>query len=135
MKTLSIKSLAVCAIAIMTLVSCSKKNDDVQAPPAEPIEGKWVGTFKGNSSNLVFYYAFNIKAGGKLEVLNQANNVLGTGTWKIEDGVFFSVYQYTGDETKYNLAAKYNEEEGTLNGSYGDGETDPSDGEFELSKQ
>ena len=135
MKTLSIKSLAVCAFAILTLVSCSKKKDDVPAPPpADPIVGKWVGTYRPNALALNIYYAFNIKPAGVLEIVNVANKVLGTGTWKIKDGVFYGVYEFSDNKEKYNMAAKYDEEGGELNGSYGDGDKDPSDGSFKLHK-
>lgn len=134
MKTLSIKSLALFAIAAITFMSCSKKKEDVKAP-VDPIVGEWVGEYKSNSSVKKYYYAFSIKPGGVLEVLNEENKVSGTGTWKLESSVFYAVYKYTQGGAKYNAAAKFDATEGTLSGSYGDGETDPSDGEFILIKK
>jgi hypothetical protein len=138
MKALNIKTLiAVFLMATTTLISCKKENKaepQQPAPVVKTIEGSWIGKY-GNANNAPDeFFAFNIKAGGVLEVKNENNEVTGKGTWKLEEGVFTGLYKYDGFAVQYNVAAKYDEEAGNLNGSWGIGE-DTGSGDFYMNKQ
>jgi hypothetical protein len=138
MKALNIKTLiAVCLMATTTMISC-KKDDKIEpqqpAPVVKTIEGSWIGKYGSGNSEPDEFFAFNIKPNGVLEVKNENNVVTGSGTWKLEDGVFTGTYKYEGFAVKYNVASKYDEEAGTLTGSWGIG-NDTGSGEFYLNKQ
>jgi hypothetical protein len=138
MKSLNIKTLiTVCLMATTTLISC-KKDEKIEpqqpAPVVKTIEGSWIGKYGSGNSEPNTFFAFNIKADGVLEIKNEDNEVTGTGTWKLEEGTFTGTYKYTGLFIKYNVAAKYESEAGTLTGSWGLGD-DTGSGEFYLNKQ
>ena len=138
MKALNIKTLiAVFLMATTALISCKKDNKiepQQPAPVVKTIEGSWVGKYGNGNNEPDKFFAFNIKTGGVLEVKNENNVVTGTGTWKLEEGVFTGSYTYDGLAIQYNVAAKYDEEAGNLSGSWGIGE-DTGSGEFYMNKQ
>ncbi|RYY54938.1 MAG: hypothetical protein EOO09_12460 [Chitinophagaceae bacterium] len=135
MKFLSLKSLIVIAVTMFTVASCSKKSEDAPPPPADPIIGTWVGTYRATNSPLVHDFVLAIKPAGILEILGASDQVVATGTWKLDAGVFYGIYEYKNSNNVFNVAAKFDSEAGTLNGSYGDGKENPSDGDFEVVKQ
>lgn len=138
MKALNIKTLiAVCLMTTTTLISC-KKEEKIEpqqpAPVVKTIEGSWVGKYGQGNMEPDQFSAFNIKPNGVLEAKNENNEVTGIGTWKLEEGVFTGTFKNEGMPIKCSLAAKYNEEAGTLTGSWGFGD-DTGSGEFYLNKQ
>lgn len=132
MKTSQLKHiLAFAIVAFFTFTSCKK---DTPAPQ-DPIVGSWVGMYGSGGEDANTFYAFNIRANGVLEIKGQDNKVLGSGTWKLESGTFTGIYTYDNFGDVYNLAAKYDEAAGELNGSWGSGKVSPDDGDFFLKKQ
>jgi hypothetical protein len=138
MKTLMIKKmLTVCLFATATLVSCKKNNDiapQQQAPVVKTIEGSWVGKYGSGNGEPNEFFAFNIKPGGLLDVIDENNEVVGTGTWEMTENVFTGKYKYTGNFLGFSVAAKFNAETGKLTGSWGAGNNTDS-GEFYMDKK
>ena len=132
MKTSQLKSIfAFLLLAAVTFTSC-KKDDPA---PKDPIVGSWIGKYGvGNSapSNL---FSFNILPNGVLQVRDANKAVIGTGTWKLEEQTFFGVYTYNNGGETYNLAAKYEQADNSITGSWGEGESGAAAGEFYLNKQ
>ena len=131
MKTSQLKSIfAFLLLAAVTFTSC-KKDDPT---PQDPIVGSWVGKYSTGNNPLLGSYSFNILPNGVLQLRNSGKSIIGNGTWKLDGGTFYGVYTYTLGST-YNLAGKYDEANGEITGSWGDGETNPDDGEFFLNKE
>lgn len=138
MKALNIKALiAAFLLATTTLISC-KKDDKIEpqqpAPVVKTIEGSWIGKYGQGNIEPNKFFAFNIKPNGLLEVKDENNAVTGIGTWVLEEGVFTGKYEYEGLAIKYKTVAKYDEDAGTLVGSWGIGD-DTGSGEFYMNKQ
>jgi hypothetical protein len=130
------KMSAIFLFAAFTFISCKKENVAPAPVPVHPaIEGSWLGKYGSGNNTPNSFYSFNILKGGLLEIKAQDNTVNGTGTWTLADGVFKAVYKYNASLAKYNVAGKYDEKAGTINGSWGAGEVNADDGEFFLNKQ
>jgi hypothetical protein len=131
MKTSQLKSIfAFLLLAAITFTSC-KKDDPA---PQDPIVGSWIGKYSTGNVQPATFYSFNILPNGVLQIRDFNKAVIGSGTWKLEDQTFYGVYTYEGGDT-YNLAAKYEAADGTITGSWGEGETNADDGEFFLNKE
>ena len=122
------------ALAILSLASCKKETEVLAAPG---IEGTWVGEYEGGLYSSPKFFSFIIKNDGTLIVKSGDPNapLTGTGTWSLTDTEFRSVYQYEGQLSKWNVAAKADIEKGEMSGAYGAGETDADDGTFYLTRQ
>ncbi len=133
MKALSLKAiLPLLLFASIAITSCKK---DPPPAPQPVIEGSWIGKYGVGIKAPSSFYAFNILPGGKLEIKSSNNTVKGQGTWTLDGVTFTGVYTYTNTNETYNLAAKFDETEKTLFGSWGEGQVSAADGEFYLNKE
>lgn len=137
MKTLNLRSLFfIAAMALFTFSSCKKNKDEI-TPAAPTAAGVWAGKYGVGNDVPVSYFSFIINDNGTMQVKSgEVNNPsLGTGTWKITDGIFTGVYFYNGyPSDKYNVSAKINLVNNTMEGSWGSGETDADDGTFTMTR-
>ena len=142
MKTFKIKSALVIlsiAVSATTLVSCSKENKVSPAPvqpvaEAKTIKGSWTGKYGSGNNVPNLFFSANIKDAGLLEIKDAEGKVTGTGTWElIDNATFNATYTYTQIiGVTYKLAAKYDEDAKTLNGSWSSNII--NGGEFYLNK-
>lgn len=142
MKTFKIKAaLVILSIAVSanTLVSCSKENkispDPVQpVVEAKTIKGSWTGKYGSGNNEPHLFFSANIKDAGLLEIKDAEGKITGTGTWELTDNATFNAtYTYTQIiGVTYTLAAKYDEDAQTLNGSWSSNII--NGGEFYLNK-
>ncbi|RYY44475.1 MAG: hypothetical protein EOO06_18060 [Chitinophagaceae bacterium] len=131
MKALNLKSLiGLFMLTVVVFTSC-KKDDPA---PKDPIEGSWIGKYGSGNNPPAELFSFYIYGKGTWQVRDENKKPIGSGTWKIEDGVFYGVYTYDGGDT-YNVAAKYDAVAHTMSGSWGEGESGTGDGEFYLNKE
>jgi hypothetical protein len=132
MKTLNLKSfLAILCIAAISFAACSKKKDDV-APPA-PMEGTWIGKWGFGNDAPTEYFSFIISGDGTMIVKEGSEETpnLGKGTWTLNENTFTAVYAYDiMPNATNNIAAKLNDTQTEISGSWGDGE-----GTFIMTKQ
>ena len=136
MKSLNLKSLFLAlAVVLFTFSSCKKDKNEV--PPTPTIEGTWAGKYGAGNSVPSIFFSFVINKDGTLKVKSDDPNkeFNGTGTWKMNGEIFTGVYQYTGQNMKWNVAAKVNIAAGTMEGSYGDGETIADNGSYSMTRQ
>ena len=138
MKSFNIKPLLTAiVIAACTFVSC-KKDKDAPAPSPESImKGTWEGLYGFDQETPAKYFAIIIEKNGSLQVrANDKNNPqIGTGTWTLHENVFTAVYQYEGQISTYNMAAKLDGGQKKLTGSWGTGDKNADDGVFYMNKQ
>lgn len=137
MKVLNVKSLFLTmATALFLFSSCKKSKDDAPAPQPT-IEGTWVGKYGPGNNALANYFSFIINKDGTMKVKSDDPNkeYTGTGTWKMTGDTFTGVYQYAGQNMKWNVAAKTNIAAGTMDGSYGDGEITADNGTYSMNRQ
>lgn len=132
MKTSQLKSIfAFLVLAVVTFTSCKKDAPE----PSHPIVGSWLGKYGSGNSEPSAFFSFRILPNGVVQVRDEVNTVIGTGTWKLDETTFTCIYTYEQGGGTYNLAAKYDEVEGNIIGSWGEGEVDTSAGDFYLVKQ
>lgn len=134
MKLLNLKALCIIiSVALFSLSSCKKNNEDI-APTAA---GEWVGKYGAGNSVPNSYYCFVINNNGTMVV--KSNTVItptmGTGTWGITNGIFVGIYSYESEPgVKYNVSAKIDLVNNTMDGSWGYGETGANDGTFTMNR-
>ena len=132
---MKLRSLAaVLLIAAISLVSCSKKKEDVIVP-VSPLQGLWEGKWGSWSNTPDNYFAFDIKSDGTMTV-TQGNGTpkTGSGTWAVVETTFKATYQYVNNPVKYSVTAKLDDKLKALNGDWFTGDVNP-DGTFYLNKK
>jgi hypothetical protein len=122
-------------LALFSLVlfaSCSKDNDDDKSTG---IEGRWVGTYVNDASGNTFYYSFNIKGNGVIEEVNSANQVVGTGSWQLDNAtnVFTAKYAWPGG-SDFSIIAAYDKNAKRLVGDWGYDNSNTDGGSWEMTK-
>lgn len=136
MKVFNVKFLVVAiVIAACIFVSCRKSKE---APtPESKMAGTWEGLYGNNNDVPYVYFAFIIKKDGTLQVKADEKDdpMTGTGTWTLQEDVFKAVYHYDGEDYNFNVAAKLDEAQMKITGSWGNGDKDADDGEFFMKKQ
>ena len=129
MKTLKFSSYVVLLILGLSTILSSCKKDKVY-----PIEGNWVGTYNNGTD---YYTAFIIKAGGTLDVMDNAANksqITATGTWTVVNGVFTTIVDYgTGINTSFT--APFYSKSATLTGTWGTTPSTTDGGTWTMIKQ
>jgi hypothetical protein len=136
MKSLNLKSLFLAMTAALLVFSSCKKDKDDAPAPAPTIEGTWVGKYGPGNNVPTNYFSFIINKDGTMKVKSDGNTeYTGTGTWKLTGDTFTAVYQYSGQNMKWNVAAKTNIAAGTMEGSYGDGEVVADNGTYTMTRQ
>ena len=115
----------------LAATACSKSNSSNK--PFESIEGVWKGTVVTEYDNEVYFWSFNIKSGGVLEVLNKTGGVLATGTWSIENNIFLASYTEEGD--KFSIIGSHNKSLGKLLGNWGYDNSTTDGGTWQMTKQ
>lgn len=140
MKVVKLNSLlAAVLIAISVLSSCRKETVKPPVEQEEPQEvsmlGYWEGAYGLGNDEPTFYFALKIKNETELIVVDADKNILGTGTWVLEDELFTAQYSFNETPNLINsLAAKYDKDARRLSGSWGLG-LDPSSGAFYVEQE
>ena len=129
---MKISALAFIALFTITgLVSCKKDHDSPKV--SSGIQGHWEGTYKSSASGNTFFYAFNIKAGGVIEEVNSSGEVLGTGTWQIDNNILSAHYAWPSG-TDFSVLAAYYPQNNKLLGDWGYDNSATDGGTWEMSK-
>ncbi len=120
-------------LAVITFVSCSKKNEDIK--PEVTIEGKWTGKSSVLSEPFNSFYSFNIKAAGVLERLDVNGVKIGEGTWAFYNAntAITGTYTLTGGAT-FSVIANFDKVTGKLDGTWGNGTNDYNGGYWYMNK-
>ncbi len=129
MKTLKFSSYVVLLILGLSTILSSCKKDKVY-----PIEGNWVGTYNNGTD---YYTAFIIKAGGTLDVMDNAANksqITATGTWTVVNGVFTTIIDY-GTGTNTSFTSPFNGKSDKLTGTWGTTPSTTDGGTWTMTKQ
>jgi hypothetical protein len=130
MKTLKKLTLLSCLVLGLSMLTFSCKKDKIYT-----IEGKWEGTFYLNG-NAPPYFAFQVKSGGTLDVMNNAadkNQITATGTWTVVNGVFTTDIDWNGLNTSFT--SPFNAKSATLSGTWGYTPSTTDGGTWTMTKQ
>ena len=125
---------AVFLMAVVIFSSCKKEEVKVGPNAVEPITGSWVGKYGIGNASPSTLYSFYILPAGTLHIRDFSKAVVGKGTWKLAGGIFYGVYTYELGGV-YHLTGKYNENNSTITGSWGKGESGTADGDFFLTEE
>jgi hypothetical protein len=133
------KALKFSLIVFLTsllFVGCSKNNDN-PAPASSvsnAITGTWQGKYGTGSNNPSSFYSFRIKVGGVLEELGSAGQVLGTGTWKLDNNIITGSYTYPSG-SKYSFIGAFDASKKQIIGDWGYGSSATNGGLWDMDKK
>ncbi|WP_462255018.1 M12 family metallopeptidase [Ferruginibacter sp.] len=82
------------------------------------IEGRWVGTYGNNEKDAPYYFSFEFLPEGKMNVVNQNNKILATGSFSVIEDNIKIVYKYTTDVIQYACNGSLNKVTNTLSGTW-----------------
>jgi len=122
----------------VSIVSCKKNSDDrPDSNPSAQIQGVWAGKFGTGNNNPTAFFSFNIKAGGILEELTATGQVKGTGTWKLENKIFYGYTINILDPigNKYSVIGAYDASKGKILGNWGYEDEATDGGLWEMNKK
>lgn len=130
-----------------TFVACQKEKADEIGPvlpagnekPApgfnESIQGLWIGHSVLYTKSIPVYFSFKIKADGKLDVLNAAQQAIGAGVWTFNGETFRASYSIeVSGGSSYSVVAAYFDSPGKLSGTWGFNSADSGGGFWEMDK-
>ena len=82
------------------------------------IEGRWVGTYGNVEKDNPYYFSFEFLPGGKMNVVNQNNKILATGSFSIRENNIKIVYKYVNDVLQYACNGQLNKITNALSGTW-----------------
>jgi Astacin (Peptidase family M12A) len=84
----------------------------------DELEGRWVGTYGNNEKDAPYYFSFEFLPGGKMNIVNQNNKILGSGTFSEKEGNIKIVYKYSNDVFQYACNGSFNRANNSLSGGW-----------------
>jgi len=122
--------LKITIIALMfstVFVACQKEKElapvvpaaQPSVPNAKPVQGLWSGKYYGLDKSIPVYFNLLIKADGKLDILNPAQHVIGSGTWQLNEPVFKASLKFSSIGETYSFAGELSDSPRKLNGTWG----------------
>lgn len=130
MKILKLALVAILAIA--TLTSCKKNNDDSNITSG--IIGRWEGKF--NEDGESFYYRLDIKPNGIVEEYGQDGGKLGEGDWSLDPTTkIFMAYVDWSDGVAFSMMGAFNDAQHKMTGNWGYDNSTTDGGTWQLSKK
>jgi hypothetical protein len=117
----------------IAFISCSK-NDDSSAPASESFAGIWKGELESETTGEVIFYAFDIKANGVLNQIDEKGDVVGTGIWTASNNIFTGTYNHVNKE-KYSVIGTHNKSLNKFLGNWGYGNSTTNGGTWQMSKK
>lgn len=82
------------------------------------LEGRWAGTYGNNEKEGPYYFSFEFLPDGKINVVNQNDKILATGSFSIREDNIKIVYKYTNDVIQYACSGTLNKALNVLSGSW-----------------
>jgi hypothetical protein len=123
-------------------VACEKNKDAIPAPPppptpipapeTKPVQGMWMGNRYGPDKSVPVYFGFDVKTQGKLDVLNTAKQVIGTGSWNFYNEVFTATYIISGQA--YSIKNDFFNKPDEIGGTWGFDNNDSNGGTWKMNK-
>jgi len=80
------------------------------------LQGKWVGTWGNNEKEAPYYFSFEFLPEGKMNVVNQNNKILASGSFSVIEDNIKIVYKYSNDVMQYACNGNLNTTSNILNG-------------------
>jgi hypothetical protein len=96
------------------------------------ITGRWIGTWGNGTSEGPNYFSFMLHADNRLDLLNNSNQTIATGTYSFSNNQLNGSYTYTGGGT-FSVSAAL-DGTGNLRGSWGSGSS-LAGGKWVMTKQ
>ncbi len=95
-----LKIIVLALLVSYFLLACTKNNDIVitgpvtNSPSAANVfpKGTWEGQYTKSSRDSAAYLGFNVLDNGSLLLLNESHEVIGTGSWVLNDSLFNAYY-------------------------------------------
>jgi serralysin len=82
------------------------------------LEGRWAGTYGNNEKEGPYYFSFEFLPDGKINVVNQNDKILATGSFSVIEDNIKIVYKYTNDVIQYACSGTLNRALNVLSGSW-----------------
>lgn len=141
-----LKSLCIVLMTMLisaAFLACSKGKDVVpeaskrESPVPDAtsaINGLWTGKYYGVSKSIPVYFSFKVKSEGRLDVLNAAKDVIGSGIWTLNGNVFKAVYTVSSSGITYSVAAGLYNSPDKFSGTWGYNNSDTDGGFWDMNK-
>ncbi|MFT3910835.1 MAG: hypothetical protein QM737_15565 [Ferruginibacter sp.] len=104
-----LKISVIAALLLFCLISCKKDDAIVNRSPGnnsvtnniDIIKGLWIGEYKITTRSTPAYFSFDIQPNSQLYLLNAANEVIGSGSWALNDSTFNAYYIVTATQQSH----------------------------------
>lgn len=103
-------------------------------PEIKPVQATWMGSRYGLNKSIPVYFGFQVKAEGKLDVLNTAKKLIGTGSWNFNNDVFTATYSISSSGQTYSVRSNFFEKPDKIGGTWGLDTNDENGGTWEMTK-
>lgn len=125
------KSMLAIFLLAASLTACKKEKTANNTVP-----GIWVGKWGDVGQTPTEFIKFDIKSNGTLTRLNQQNQVIANGTWKMLNSVEFECnYVHTANGEEHSIGGLYTDFNGEIVGTWGYNYHKANGGTIELKKQ
>ncbi len=82
------------------------------------LDGLWIGTYGSDQKEAPYYFSMRFFADGRMDVLNQNNTLIGTGSYSWQNLQFRIIYQYSNDLVQYECLGSMDATASILSGSW-----------------
>lgn len=130
----SVRIFAVLFLLAFIGFACSKDNKTPENGAGSVIgiwEGKW-GDIGQSPTNFI---RFEFKSGGQLVRLNEQNQVIANGNWKLQGIELQATYTHTSDGQKHSITGLYTDFNGEFTGTWGYGNSKADGGTLDMKKK
>lgn len=85
---------------------------------ADRVMGRWVGTFGNTVKDNPYYFSFEFLPGGNLNVINQNDKILATGTFAMHEDTIKITYRYINDIIQFSCKGALDKRSNELYGTW-----------------
>lgn len=90
----------------------------ISQQPGKSLDGLWIGTYGNDQKEAPYYFSMRFFADGRVDVLNQNNNLIGAGSYSWQNQQFRITYKYSNDLAQYECLGNPDASASILSGSW-----------------
>lgn len=129
------KKITIAALLAITAFFTACKKENAPIGNAKGIAGTWTGKWGDAGQAPQHFMKFEFKANGEAVRLDEQNQPIASGQWKLTGIEFECTYTQTATGEKHNIKGLYTGFDGTITGTWGWYPNKADGGTIELNKQ
>ena len=137
-----LKSTFIVLFFSVAFVACKKDQDisspqpvdESPVPEVKSIQGLWAGKYYGLDKSIPTYFSLVIKGAGKVDIVNPAQQVIGSGAWQLNGKHFTASLVFSSYPEAYSFAGELNDSAHKLEGTWGHASSDNDAGFWDMDK-